>query len=108
MRDAIFFGKTSGVNQSLRRFLCLTQREAEIDARLCRRLNLRKDMIAIKWNDRLTRTCLHVFARLQSEFQKRIIDWSQMLLLSGEHFFNVILSGLQISITVAELVAFSN
>ena len=77
-----FFGKAAGIDQSLGCLFCITKREAEIDARLGRRFDLRKDVSAIERNDSLAWTGLHVFADLKSELQKRVIDWPQMFFLA--------------------------
>src|SRR2546426_7783469 len=108
MRNAVFLGKAAGINQTPRSFLCVTQSESKVDARLSGWLDLSKDMIAVKRHDRLARTGLNVVAHARSEFQQRTVNWTQVFLLARKHVLDILFRCLQISVCVAELFTFAN
>ena len=91
MRDAILLCKAAGINQPALR-LCISQRQAEIDSRASSWFDLRKDVVAIKWHNRLTGTRLHVFTCAQAKLLQRVVNWAQMRLPTGEHLLHIALS----------------
>src|SRR5947209_15823928 len=66
MRDAILLGKPAGVDEPLGCFLCVAQRQTEVDSRLGRRFDLREDVVALERHDRLARAGLRLLASAQT------------------------------------------
>src|SRR5438105_3836301 len=108
MCDSILFSEAARVDQSLRRLLCIAQRQTKIDARLRRRFDLRENMVAIQRHNRLARTGFGVLAHRDPKLQQRIVKRSQVFLLSRKHFLDVLLSSFEISIRIADFFAFTD
>ena len=66
---------TAGVNQPLRQFAFVRcQRKSQVNARVCRGLDLRENTIAVKRQDCLARAGLHVVAERFPKLQKCVED----------------------------------
>ncbi len=104
MSNSILLGKAAGINQSSR-WLHVAECETDINSGLRRRFDLRKDMVSVQRNNRLTRTGFGLFANLQAKLQECVVDWSQMCFAAGKHCVDIALSGLQVQIRIPRLLA---
>src|SRR6266550_4467438 len=106
MSDAIFLGKASGIYQASLGF-GIAQSESQIYPGLCCRLNLSEDVVSIKRHNGLARAGLYIFAKLETEFQKRVIDWTQRSLRAGKHFLYIPFSLFQIEVWISSCQSLS-
>src|SRR5258705_11219373 len=104
MRDAILFREATGVDQPALRFH-ISQRETDVDSLIGGGFDLREDVVAIERNDGLAGTSFDIFADLQPHLKHRIVDWSQTILSSGEHSFDVAFVSLGVPIGVPHFTA---
>ena len=90
MGDAIFLGKAPGIDETLWQFALICRKtKPEIDPRVGGGLNLREDMITVKWNHRFARAGLDVRAERPAEGKKLLEDGPQRRFSSRVLFFDV-------------------
>src|SRR3954447_114512 len=106
VRDAILLRVAAGVDQTaLRR--CVAERETEVDAGACRRLDLGDDVMAIDRDDRLARRDLDVIAEGAGEVVERVVERTKRRFRAAEHRLDVLVSLFEIELRIAvrEIVA---
>ena len=100
MCDAVLFCEAAGVDQSAFRFH-ISQRKTNINSLSRGGFDLCEDVIAIKRNDRLTRTRFRFLTNLLAQLQERIVERFKMCLRTRVHFLNIALRSLEIQIRIA-------